>query len=111
MSGWYVFSSIGFYPQCPGQPIYDIGSPIFEKSTIDVGGGKTFVIEAKDVSAQNKYIQSAMLNGTPLNKPWFTHADIVKGGKLIFQMGLRPNKNWGSAHDAAAPSMSAPLTN
>lgn len=108
MSGWYVFSSMGFYPQCPGQPIYDIGSPIFEKSTIDVGGGKTFVVEAKEVSAQNKYIQSAMLNGTPLNKPWFTHADIIKGGRLVLQMGPRPNKNWGSAPDAAAPSMSAP---
>ncbi len=111
MSGWYVLTSMGFYPQCPGRPIYDIGSPVFEKTTINVGKGKTFVIEAKGVSAQNKYIQSATLNGNTLNKPWFYHADLVKGGKLIFQMGPRPNKNWGSAPDAAAPSMSAPLMN
>ena len=111
MSGWYVLTAMGFYPQCPGQPIYDIGSPLFEKTTINVGGGKTFVIEAKDVSAQNKYIQSAMLNGNPLNRPWFYHADMVKGGELIFQMGPRPNKKWGSAIDAAAPSMSASSAN
>ena len=69
MSSWYVFNAMGFYPQCPGRPIFDIGSPIFEETTINVGAGKTFIIEAKNVSAQNKYIQSAKLNGTPLNKP------------------------------------------
>jgi predicted alpha-1,2-mannosidase len=111
MSSWYVFNAIGLYPQCPGQPIFDIGSPIFEMTTINVGPGKTFVIEAKNVSAQNKYIQSAMLNGKPLNKPWINNSDVVNGGKLVFQMGARPNKNWGSAPDAVAPSMSAPTMN
>ena len=51
--------------------------------------------------------QSATLNGKPLNKPWFSHADIANGGKLVFQMGPAPNKSWGSAPDAAPPSMSA----
>jgi putative alpha-1,2-mannosidase len=110
MSSWYVFNAMGFYPQCPGRPIFDIGSPIFEETTINVGNGKTFVIESKKVSAQNKYIQSALLNGTPLNKPWINNADIVKGGKLVFQMGPHPNKSWGSSTDEAAPSMSAPST-
>ena len=108
MSGWYVFSAMGFYPQCPGQPIYDIGSPVFEKTTINVGAGKEFIIVARNVSAQNKYIQSATLNGKPLNKPWFYHADMVKGGEIVFRMGPRPNKQWGSAPHASAPSMSAP---
>jgi predicted alpha-1,2-mannosidase len=107
MTSWYVFSALGFYPQCPGRPLYDIGSPVFDKATIQVGGGKTFVVEAINVSAQNKYIQSATLNGKPLNKTWISHADIMNGGKLVFQMGMRPNKNWGSSPDAAAPSMSA----
>ncbi len=111
MSSWYVFNAMGFYPQCPGRPIFDIGSPIFEETTINVGAGKTFVIEAKNVSAQSKYIQSATLNGIPLNKPWINNADVVKGGKLVFQMGSRPNKNWGSSPEAAAPSMSAPTVN
>jgi len=108
MSSWYVLNAMGLYPQCPGRPIFDIGSPIFDEVTINVGSGKTFMIEAKNVSAQNKYIQSATLNGEPLNKPWINHSDLVKGGKLVFQMGSRPNKSWGSAPDAVAPSMSAP---
>lgn len=111
MTSWYVFTAMGFYPQCPGRPIFDIGSPIFDETTINVGGGKTFVIESKNVSAQNKYIQSAMLNGVPLNKPWIYNSEIVKGGRLVFQMGSRPNKSWGSSPDAAAPSMSAPSVN
>ncbi|HEY3414372.1 MAG TPA: GH92 family glycosyl hydrolase [Armatimonadota bacterium] len=110
MSSWYVFSAMGLYPQCPGRPIFDIGSPVFAKTTINVGKGKTFVIEAKDVSAQNKYIQSALLNGAALNKPWINNDDVVRGGKLVFQMGPRPNKQWGSSPDAAAPSMSLPTT-
>ena len=95
LSSWYVFSAMGFYPVCPGRPVYDIGSPLFEKVIINVGSNKTFLIEARDVSSRNKYIQSALLNGVPLNSPRFTHADLVKGGTLIFQMGPRPNEDWG----------------
>jgi len=96
MSSWYVFSAMGFYPVCPGRPVYDIGSPLFEQVSINVGNNKTFRIEARDVSSKNKYIQSALLNGTPLNTPWFTHADLAKGGTLVFQMGPRPNESWGN---------------
>ncbi len=95
LSSWYIFSAMGFYPVCPGKPIYDIGSPLFEKTVINVGNGKTFTIEAKDVSTKNKYIQSAFLNGKPLNLPQFTHRDLVNGGSLVLQMGPRPNENWG----------------
>jgi putative alpha-1,2-mannosidase len=105
-SSWYVFNSIGFYPQCPGRPVFDIGSPIFNETTINVGGGKSFIIESKNVSQKNKYIQSATLNGKPLNKAWITNNDIVKGGKIVFQMGPRPNKSWGSASADVPPSMS-----
>jgi predicted alpha-1,2-mannosidase len=104
MSAWYVFSAIGFYPVCPGRPVYDIGSPVFEQITIKVGDGKKFVIRAINVSAKNKYIQSATLNGKTLNKPWFEHSALVEGGELVFNMGDRPNKDWGSAADAAPPS-------
>ncbi len=110
MSAWYVFTSMGFYPQCPGRPVYDIGSPIFEKSVINLGGGKTFVVEARNVSEKNKYIQSAMWNGIPLDRPWFEHAELVKGGRLVLDMGSRPNKKWGCAPEAAPPSMSRPVT-
>ena len=111
MSSWYVFNAMGLYPQCPGRPVFDIGSPIFEETTIQLGAGKSFVIEAGNASAQNKYIQSANLNGVPLNKPWISNSDVVKGGKLKLELGPRPNKNWGSSPDAVAPSMSAPSLN
>jgi predicted alpha-1,2-mannosidase len=107
-SSWYVLSAMGFYPVCPGSPVYEIGSPIFEKTAIHMGNGKTFTIVAHNVSAQNKYIQSAQLNGEPLNKPWFRHADIDQGGTLALEMGDKPNLTWGSAPDDAPPSMSDP---
>ena len=97
---------MGFYPVSPGRPVYDIGSPLFEETRITLGNGKVFTITARTVSAKNKYIQSAELNGKPLNKPWFTHDDIRNGGALTLQMGSRPNTAWGSAPDAAPPSMS-----
>ncbi|GAB3924881.1 GH92 family glycosyl hydrolase [Mucilaginibacter myungsuensis] len=106
-SSWYVFNAMGFYPQNPAKPVFDIGSPIFDETTINIGNGKTFVVEAKNVSTQNKYIQSATLNGAPLAKTWFTNTDLMNGGRLVFQMGPRPNKTWGSAPELAPPSMSA----
>jgi len=108
-SAWYVFSAIGFYPVCPGQNVYVIGSPIFDKVTIRLDKpykkGK-FVIEVKNVSRENKYIQSATLNRRPLNKPWIKHSDIVNGGTLVFIMGPEPNKEWGSKPEDAPPSIS-----
>ncbi|QGQ97290.1 glycoside hydrolase family 92 protein [Paenibacillus psychroresistens] len=95
MSSWYVFSAMGFYPVCPGKPFYDIGSPIFEKVTINLDQDKTFIIQANGASEINKYIQSAYLNGQLYDKPYLEHADIVGGGTLILQMGHRPNKQWG----------------
>jgi predicted alpha-1,2-mannosidase len=108
MSTWYIYSAMGIYsdPYIPNYPIWLIGSPIFEKSTINLGNKKTFVIEAKNVSAQNKYVQSATLNGEPLNRPWFEHSTLLKGGTLVLNMGPRPNKQWGSSPEAVPPSMS-----
>jgi putative alpha-1,2-mannosidase len=65
-----------------------------------------FVIKARNVSAANKYIQSAALNGKRWNKPWFEHGDIAKGATLVLEMGPRPNKAWGSVREAAPPSLS-----
>lgn len=104
-SSWYVLSAIGFYPVCPGSPVYEIGSPIFEKTTIRLGNGKEFTISANHVSSQNKYIQSARLNGKPLVKAWFHHSDIAGGGNLELEMVSTPNTRWGSAPEDAPPSM------
>ncbi len=95
MSAWYVFSSMGLYPMNPASGEYEIGSPIFEKSTLNLPNGKTFVIEAENVSDKNFYIQSATLNGKAFTKTAISHQEILKGGVLHFVMGAQPNKNWG----------------
>lgn len=104
MSAFYVFSAMGFYPETPGLPMYVIGSPIFTKSTVKLDNGKTFTVIAHGASWENKYIQSAKLNGRPYNKTWFTHADLMKGGTLELVMGNRPNKQWGTAAESIPPS-------
>lgn len=104
MTSFVVFSSLGFYPVTPGFPAYNIGSPLFTDATIELGNGKVFEIEAQGASDENKYIQSATLNGRTWNKPWFSHDDIKDGGKLVLVMGNMPNKEWGSASDAVPPS-------
>ena len=95
MSSFVVFSAMGFYPVTPGKPEYTIGSPLFEKATIDLQNGKSFEVEALHVSPENKYIQSATLNGKALEKPWFSHQDLASGGRLVLEMGSRPNPEWG----------------
>lgn len=95
MSAWYVFSSMGLYPMNPASAEYEIGSPIFEKATINLEKGKTFVIEAQNVSDKNFYIQSATLNGVAFNQTTISHEQLLKGGVLHFVMGAQPNKNWG----------------
>ncbi len=96
MSAFVVFSQMGFYPVTPGLTSYSIGSPFFQKVSIQLPNGKSFVIIGKNASAKNKYIQSAKLNGQPLNVPQLTHADVLKGGTLEFVMGDKANRNWGN---------------
>lgn len=96
MSSFVVFSALGLYPVTPGLPVYSIGSPLFDKSEIKLSNGQYFAIEAINVSDDNKYIQSASLNGKELKYPWISHDDIINGGKLLFIMGDKPNKNWGN---------------
>lgn len=95
MSAWYVLSSVGLYPMNPASGDYEIGTPIFEKSTINLPNGKTFIIKAENVSDKNFYIQSATLNGKVFNTTNISHEEILNGGTLHFVMGPKPNKNWG----------------
>lgn len=104
MSGWFIMASLGLFQTdggCRVDPIYEIGSPIFEKVTIDLGEqfgrGKTFIIEAKNASRKNIYVQSAILNGRTLNTFQFPASELLKGGNLILEMGPEPNKNWGKS--------------
>ncbi|RAU92162.1 glycoside hydrolase family 92 protein [Paenibacillus sp. YN15] len=95
MSSWYVFSAMGLYPVCPGKPEYEIGSPLFEETKLRLGNGSTFIIRANGASDRNKYIQSAKLNGQVWNNSRIEHRLLEQGGLLEFEMGSRPNKNWG----------------
>ncbi|MFN8348709.1 MAG: GH92 family glycosyl hydrolase [Spirosomataceae bacterium] len=95
MSAWLVFSMMGFYPACPGTPYYVIGSPLFATTTLQVGKGKTFRIQAVNNSEKNRYIQSALLNGKPYDRAYLTHSHLSRGGTLTLKMGPKPNKEWG----------------
>lgn len=104
MTAFVVFSMMGFYPVTPGSPTYNIGSPVFENIKLNLSNHKYFEIKAKNYSPNNKYIQSATLNGTPLNKPWFNHRDIENGGTLVLTMGNKANKEWGALAEDVPPS-------
>jgi len=105
MSSWYVWSAMGLYPNA-GQPYYYICSPLFQRSTINLGGGRTFIIEAPETSDANSYIQSATLDGRKLDRAWLKHEEIARGGRLVLRMGPTPS-TWG--RDNRPPSMSAAL--
>ncbi|QIA08599.1 GH92 family glycosyl hydrolase [Draconibacterium halophilum] len=92
MSAFVVFSAMGFYPVTPGIPEYTITSPLFEEVTINLENGNKFKVCAAGLSVEKKYIQSARLNGKTMEKPWFTHEDLMSGGVLELEMGRLPNK-------------------
>jgi predicted alpha-1,2-mannosidase len=95
MSAWYILSSFGFYPVFPASGEYVFGSPLFDKATINLPGGKKFSVEATNNSPENIYIQQVELNGKPYTKGSINHKDIVNGGLLKIVMGNKPNKNFG----------------
>jgi predicted alpha-1,2-mannosidase len=109
LSAFTVFSQMGFYPVTPGMPTYNIGSPVFENVKIKLANGGVFEIEARNCSDANKYIQSATLNDAEWNKPWFSHADIENGGKLVLTMGDRANTSWGASIEDVPPSAEKPV--
>lgn len=97
MSAWYVLSALGLYPVTPGDGKYQLTSPLFDRATLRLNPaypGSTFVIEARDNSADNVYVQSATLNGKPLTRAWLTHQEVVAGGTLSFTLGPAPSA-WG----------------
>jgi predicted alpha-1,2-mannosidase len=102
MSAWFVMTAIGLFQTdgaCRVNPIYEIGSPLYEKTVIHLnnryGRGKTFTIEARNTSRKNKYVQSAILNGKKIETFWFPASELLKGGQIILEMGPEPNKKWG----------------
>ncbi|WP_207510615.1 GH92 family glycosyl hydrolase [Longitalea luteola] len=95
MSAWYIFSSLGFYPVFPASGAYVLGSPLFDKATLQLPGGKKFTVETVGNSEKNIYIQSVSLNGKPWPKTYIFHKDIMNGGTLRVVMGNKPNAKFG----------------
>lgn len=105
MSAWYIFAAIGFYPVCPASSYYVLASPSFKRVVIMLESGKKFTIKARNVSADNIYVQSVFLNGKPYDKNYLLHSDIIAGGELDFMMGDTPNREWGSRLDCCPPDL------
>jgi predicted alpha-1,2-mannosidase len=95
MSAWYVFSALGFYPVFPASGNYVIGSPLFNKATLNLENGKKFIVESVNNSPENIYIQRIELNGKNYSKTFIQHTDIIKGGSMKIVMGNKPNYNFG----------------
>jgi predicted alpha-1,2-mannosidase len=99
MSSWYVLSSIGLYPLCPGTPTYMITSPLFSSITLHLPHDKTFLISTSDHDNNNVYVQKQLLNGKEDNHTWITHQDLIQGGELHLDMGPDANIREVKAED------------
>ena len=92
MSAWYVFASLGLYPVCPGSGEYTLGSPVFSRVQLRLENARTFTIEARNAAPDHIYVQQVRLNGRRLRRPFLRHADILRGGRLVFEMGPQPHQ-------------------
>ncbi len=113
LSAWYVLSAMGFYPVCPGDNQYIIGTPLFDEVKINLENGKTFVIKSQNLSKENIYIQSVRFNGQNYSKSYFTHEMLNNGGELEFIMGDKAS-DWGTSekdypHSAITDNIITPV--
>ena len=92
MSAWYILSSLGFYPVAPASDQYAIGSPAVDYAVLKLENGSKFIIDVKNQSEQNVYLESVILNGKKLNRNYITHNEIMQGGTLMFNMSSKPAK-------------------
>lgn len=104
MSAFVVFSMMGFYPVVPGVPVYEVGSPVFDKVTIQLSNGKKLRLVANHTSHDNKYVGSLKLNGKPQDRLWFQHADVLRGLTITADMSNTPNRGLGSRAEDLPPS-------
>ncbi|TWP53532.1 glycoside hydrolase family 92 protein [Lentzea tibetensis] len=104
MSSWYVFATMGFYPQVPARAELAVGSPLFTSVKINRGHGKDITITAPQANAKTKFVQSLKVNGRATTKTWLPESFVERGGRLDFTLGATPNKAWGSAASDAPPS-------
>ena len=105
-SAWYVFSAMGFYPVCPGSGQYALGTPYFREVSLHFPNGNTLTIDAPENSASNCYIGHMTFNGQPYDRNYVEHQTLLNGGRISFNMQSEPNKQRGTAADAAPYSFS-----
>ena len=86
MSAWYLFTALGFYPVAPGSDQYALGSPVMKTAKLTLENGKVLTIEAKNQGDKNVYVESVSVNGRKLNRNYLTYAEIMNGGKIVFEM-------------------------
>ena len=98
-SAWYVFSSLGFYPVCPGSNEYILGSPLFKSVEIELENGEKLIINASNNSKENRYVDEMKLNGKKYNKNYLTHDDLINGANVEYLMSSEPNKKRGVNKD------------
>src|ERR1700740_250934 len=96
MSAWYIMSAMGFYPVDPVSGNYIFGSPLFDQVILQLGNGRRLEIVAHRSAPADQYIHSVTFNGKPYTRSWFNHRDIVKGARIVFEMGSEPNVEFGS---------------
>lgn len=105
LSGWYIFSSLGFFPVCPGTGEYVFGSPQFKKAILTLGNGQKLTIDAPENSSENIYVERITFNGEIMSHNYMLHSTLMKGGNLTFEMNNRPNKKRGTSSEDAPFSL------
>ncbi|MFC5053377.1 GH92 family glycosyl hydrolase [Saccharothrix xinjiangensis] len=104
MSSWFVFASIGLYPQVPSRAELVVGSPLFTSVRINRGGGRDITITAPGASPRAMYVRGLEVNGRASTRAWLPESFVERGGRLAFTLGESPNTAWGSAPGDAPPS-------
>jgi len=105
MSAWYVMSALGFYPVDPVSGNYVLGSPLFEKVTVNLGNGRNLIVDVKRSDPSHQYVQAFTLNGKTQERAWFNHSDIAEGGRLTLTLGAEPNMSFATGEAVAPPSL------
>jgi len=95
MSAWFLLSSMGFYSVDPVSTHYIFGSPLFNKVTMKLAGGRELVIESPRATEKSLYIERVEFNGKAHPQAWFSHADVAKGGRFKIQMSDKPSATFG----------------
>jgi putative alpha-1,2-mannosidase len=107
MSAWYLFASLGLYPELPGSDVLVLASPLHPRTVLHLAGGDV-TITGEGGGPDAPYVQRLTLNGRVWTKPWLRFADLAHGGSLAFELGSQPDLEWGAKAADAPPSYDAP---